>query len=171
MTLKLPPFESSGANLDSRFNLDGIVVHTARRDLAWQSYAQLFRNGGIEAVGPNFIDEDRRLLGRRLDAMLIRGVAAYQRLWEILGVTGPIVAAPTLSEMKGVLMRAGPRYVFEPADPYTTDVVNVPEVVIQDAATPAPQALKPLLDIVWNGGGWPGSPSYDEKTGEWTPPR
>jgi len=49
---------------------------------------------------------------------------------------------------------------------FTLDVVNVPDVVILDAAMPSDQVLKPLMDIVWNGGGWPRSPFYDEATGK-----
>ena len=42
--------------------------------------------------------------------------------------------------------------------------------VMRDEAAPAEQALKPLFDLAWNGGSWPGSPFYTE-SGEWKPPR
>ena len=101
---------------------------------------------------------------------MIGRMTAYQRLWSALGVTGPIMAALTLSGMKGAAILAGPEYVSFDPKPFTADVINVPEIVIQDAATPPYQALKPLVDIVWNGGGWAGSPFYTA-AGEWKPPK
>ena len=170
LAMNLRTLEGAG-NLNWRFNLDGFVVHTVREP-AKQSYAQLFRHGGVEAVSPNVVvmrPDDQSFYGNHLEAALIRCMAAYQRLWETLGVTGPVMAGLTLSGMKGAMMRAGVAFSFDP-EPFTADIVNVPEVVVQDAATPSHQALKPLLDIVWNGGGWPGSPFYTAG-GEWKPPK
>jgi hypothetical protein len=84
-------------------------------------------------------------------------------------VTGPVMAALVLTGMKDAKILAGLNYAFDP-EPITLDMVNVPDVVILDQATPPHQALKPLLDIVWNAGGWPGSPFYTP-TGEWKPPK
>ena len=170
LAMHLRTLEGAG-NLNWRFNLDGFVVHTVRKP-AEQSYTQLFRYGGVEAVSPNVVvmrPDDRTFFGRNLEAALIRCMAAYQRLWDTLGVTGPIMTGLTLSGMKGAMMRAGFEYSFDP-EPFTADIVNVPEAVVHDAATPSHQALKPLLDIVWNGGGWPGSPFYTA-AGEWEPPK
>jgi hypothetical protein len=156
-----------------RYNLDGFVVHTVRSEIESQSYAQLFRHGGIEAVSPNVVvmrPDTRTFHGRHLEAALIRRMTAYQRVWDTLGVTGPVLAALTLSGMNGAKITAGNDFSFDP-EPFTADLVNIPDVVILDSAAPPHQALKPLLDIVWNGGGWAGSPFYNPATGEWKPPR
>jgi hypothetical protein len=71
--------------------------------------------------------------------------------------------------MKDGAIIAGPSYGYDP-ERFTMDLVNIPEVVILDASTPPAQALKPLIDIVWNGSGWAGSPFYTS-TGEWKPPK
>jgi hypothetical protein len=36
---------------------------------------------------------------------------------------------------------------------------------VQSETTPDDQALRPLFDRAWNGGGWPRSQSYDPSTG------
>ena len=38
------------------------------------------------------------------------------------------------------------------------DVVMIPELVVQDLATPAPVLLQALFDLMWNAGGWAKSP-------------
>jgi len=172
LAVDLPTLESA-ASIDWRYNLDGFVVHTARRDLETQSYVQVFRDGGIEAVSPNVVaiaSNEQGFYGLPLERAMIAGMAAYQRLWAAVGVTGPVMAALALSGIKGAAILAGPQYGFDPK-PFTVDVVNVPDVVILDATMPSDQALKPLVDIVWNGGGWPRSPFYDDATGKWMPPR
>lgn len=171
VALNLPTLEAA-LSLNWRYNVDGFVVHTVRADIESQSYTQLFRHGGIETVSPNVVamrSDTQAFHGRNLEAALIRRMAAYQRVWETLGVTGPVLAALTLSGIKGAKILAGPAYSFDP-EPFTFNVVNIPDLVILDRATPPEQALKPLIDVVWNGGGWAGSPYYAE-TGMWNPPK
>jgi hypothetical protein len=171
LALNLPTLEAA-TSLNWRYNIDGFVVHTVRSQVDSQSYTQLFRSGGIETVSPNVVmmrSDMRAFHGRNLEASLIWRMAAYQRVWDTLGVTGPVLAALTLSGMKGAKILAGSAYAFDP-EPFTLDLVNIPDLVILDRAMPPQQALKPVIDIVWNGGGWAGSPFYSE-TGEWNPPK
>jgi hypothetical protein len=170
----IPTLEGA-MSLDCRYNLDGFVVKAERRDPEGQSYTQLFRTGGIEAVSQNIVvwrPDDRRFWGVHLEKGVMRSRTASQRVWETLGVTGPVMAALTLTGMKGAAITPGPDYSghYDPL-PFTADVVNVPDVVILDTSVPPARALKPLIDIVWNAGGWAGSPFYDAKTGEWKPPK
>jgi hypothetical protein len=146
----------SAMSLDFRYNLDGFLLHGVRREKDGQSYTQLFRTGGIEAVSQNVVvmrPEDRVFHGGYLETAVIRTLTAAQSAWAMLGVTGPVMAALTLTGMNGAAITAGPRYfgAFDP-ERFTTDLVNVPDVVVQNAATPAAEALRPLIDIVWNGG-------------------
>ena len=172
LALQLPTLDFAMA-VTWRHNLDGFVVHTVHNEMESQTYAQLFRDGGIEAVSPNVVilqADTPSFNGRPLETAMIGRMTAYQGLWSTLGVTGPVMAALTLSGVKGAAILAGPEYVSFDPKPFTADVINVPEIVIQDAATPSSQALKPLVDILWNGGGWAGSPFYTA-TGEWKPPQ
>ena len=79
--------------------------------------------------------------------------------------TGPIVLGLTLSGIKGWKMLGGPNFLFDPTETFETDLAVIPEVVLQDESMPTEPALKPLFDLAWNAGGWPGSPFYTS-TGE-----
>ena len=51
---------------------------------------------------------------------------------------------------------------------FDRDAVSPAEVMLSDIATPADIVLRPLFDVVWNGGGWPASPNY--RDGRWVAP-
>jgi hypothetical protein len=157
--LLVPP--GGNAN-DWRYNLDGFVVHTTRRDVSTQTYIQLFRDGGIEGVGGVLYFDERRggFYGQAFELATIPVLTATQQLWKLLGVTGPVVLSMALSGVKGWRMLAGPLGSWEPEVPVDTDLAIIPEVVIHDETTPADQALRPLFDRAWNAGGWPQSPFY-----------
>jgi Putative DNA-binding domain len=161
-------------SLNWRYNLDGFVLNAVRSDPEGQSYTQLFRTGGIEAVSQNVVvmhPEKKTFHGGMLEVALVRTLATSQSAWETLGVTGPIMAALTLTGIRGATINAGPAYYSSrDSERFTVDLLNVPDVVIQDAAAPPAQALKPLIDIVWNAGGTAGSPFYNQATGEWKVP-
>ena len=154
-----------------RFNLDGFVVHTLHDDLSRQSYTQLFRDGGIEAVSGGVIAKDDRRGGfypRGMEQQVINGLERYQKFWQALGVTAPLLIGLTLSGVKGCKVLQGPYGSQELNAVFDRDVVSPPEVMLSDLTTPADVVLHPLFDFVWNGGGWAGSPNY--KDGRWLQP-
>ncbi len=46
------------------------------------------------------------------------------------------------------------------------DVIVVPEVVVEDVSEDADWVLQEVFDMMWNAGGWAGSPHYGED-GRW----
>jgi WXXGXW repeat (2 copies) len=93
----------------------------------------------------------------------------YQKLAQSIGVTPPLLVGLTLTGVKGWKVQRGP-YDFGKDDAvFDREVVAAPEVMLSDLATPADIVLHPLLDFVWNGGGWSGSPNYHD--GRWVKPR
>jgi hypothetical protein len=154
-----------------RYNLDGFVMHTTRSDIQLQAYTQLFRDGGIEAAGGvlHLAPDGGGFYGLAIEQATISVLKTAQRLWKLLGVTGPIVLGLSLSGIKGLRMLAGPYAVWQPVETFHKDLAIIPDVVLQDERAPAEQALKPLLDIAWNAGAWAHSPYFTE-TGEWKPP-
>jgi hypothetical protein len=154
-----------------RFNMDGFVIHTLRTDPSRQCYTQLFRSGGIEAVSGSVLAKDARNGGFYpwgMEERVIGAVTVYQKFWERIGVTPPLLVGLTLSGVKGWRALRGPTY-GELEGGFDRDVVAAPEVVLSDLATPPDILLRPLFDFVWNGGGWPGSPNY--RDGRWVAPR
>ena len=154
-----------------RYNLDGFVVHTTRSDVSRQTYIQIFRDGGVEAAGGIYVDEHRGgLHGLHIEKGAIPVLTRTQRLWKLLGVTGPIVLALALSGVKGWKMLAGSWGTSDREETFDSNLAIIPEVVVQDESAPAEQALRPLFDLAWNAGGWPWSPFYTS-TGQRQEPR
>jgi hypothetical protein len=142
-----------------RHNLDGFVAYATSS--TGQRYVQLFRDGGIESAGGILnVDARRRgFYGSEFEEATIKVLTAIQRLWQPLGVIGPIMLALTLSGLKGQKMLAGE--LWERDETVDVDLAIIPDAVLQDERTPAEQALKPLFDLAWNAGGWAQSPLYN----------
>jgi hypothetical protein len=165
----LPMLAGSAANW--RFNLDGFVIHTMRKDLDNQSYTQVFRTGGIEAISGALLVKDERRAGFYawgMEGRVIAVLGRFQQFWQTIGVTPPLVVGLTLAGVKGWKVLRGPYDGWDPEARFDRDVVNPQEAMLSDLAVPADVVLRPLFDFVWCGGGWPGSPSY--RDGRWVEP-
>lgn len=144
-----------------RFNLDGFVLHTLRGDIDKQSYTQLFRDGGVECF--SWLAKDNERGGFYFSGWEQRIIArfdAHKEFWRLVGVTAPVVLGLTLFGVRGWRVLPGPYGMAEMEGALDEDVVVVPDVLLSDLETPSDVALKPLFDLIWNGGGWPESPNY-----------
>jgi hypothetical protein len=74
----------------------------------------------------------------------------------------------SFSGLKGWKVLHGGLGVFDHDASIDRDVFLSPDSGVIDLTVPADVALRPLLDIIWNGGGWPGSPNYVD--GRWRRP-
>jgi hypothetical protein len=165
----LPPLGGSAA--DWRHNVDGFVVHTHRRDPSINGYSQLFRDGGIEGVNGGLVRLDPTtgtvFYGVHIETSLVGAFRAYQRLWALLGVTGPFVVGLVLSGVRGCRITAGPQFRFDGEARIDRDIVFVPDMVVEDISREPSAILRPLFDVLWNAGGWPASPFF-RADGTWT---
>lgn len=161
-----------GAANSWRFNVDGFVTYTMQQDRTRQSYTQLFRSGGIEALSGAVLIWDRTrkgFYGWGLEDRVIQAFNRYQQLWRTLEVTPPLLVGLTLSGVRGWRVLAGDYSWGDDQDGFDRDIVMLPETTVLDFGIPADVLLRPLFDIVWNGGGWPRSPNY--KDDRWSRPR
>jgi hypothetical protein len=166
--LRLPMIEQVST---WRYNLDGFVAHTQRSDKNNQSYTQLFRDGGIEAFSGGVLVRSPERGGFNpawMEKYAIGALSQYQKFAQSIGVTLPLLVGLTLSGVKGWKVVQGP-YDFSDSEAILDrDVVSPPEVMLSDLAAPADVVLRPAFDLIWNGGGWPGSPNY--RDGRWVKP-
>ena len=157
----MPPM--AGNPSDWRYNLDGFVVHSVRGDLSRQTYTQCYRDGGIEAMSGGIVERDPGrggFYGHGVEITVIKALTNFQKLWRLLGLTGPMMMALTLSGVQGAKILATPDRWNDRTEAFDLDVAMLPEIVVQDASEAADRVLKPLFDLMWNGGGWPRSPWY-----------
>jgi hypothetical protein len=154
-----------GEPSDWRYNLDGFVLHTTRENPSHQTYVQCFRDGGLEAMSGRILDWDPQSGGFRgwsVEVSVLQAVTRWQQhVWPVLGMAGPVAISLTLSGVKGrkILPLAG-FFFNDRKETFDRDVVMLPELVVQDLATPVAAMLQPLFDLMWNCGGWAHSPSY-----------
>jgi hypothetical protein len=154
------------AGWERRINLDGVVIFSG--GTASHSYTQLYRSGIVEAVngttlnpsGKNVIPS--RSYEERILGYLPLCFGALQRM----GVQAPIVFALTLTNVKGLRMGIGDRFVINPGYPIDSDTLLLPEIVIDDFTTSPTDILLPLFNLVWNACGYERSQNFDE-SGKW----
>lgn len=140
----LPMLAESAANW--RFNLDGFVLHTLRKDLDDQFYTQVFRSGGIEAISGALPVKDERRGGFwawGMEGRVIAVLGRFQQFWQSMGVTPPLVVGLTLAGVKGWKVLRGAYDGWDPEAKFDRDVVNPQEVVLSDLAVPADVVLSP----------------------------
>ncbi len=171
----LQPLYQKGAGLSpmfhpgsrSRPNLEGRIAFDGFDSSPSTSYAQVYRNGVIEAVA---------VIGHEYEGSLIipslkyeRGVLEYLpscfRILTDIGASVPIVVALALTNTHGLRMAV--KSVWrEVSDPIEANTIIIPETVVQDLSQPTGQILKPMFDIVWNACGYPCSTYFDPE-GNW----
>ena len=169
---KMHPMGGHVAN--HRYNFDGFLTYTEGRDGKAISYFQLFRSGIIEAVDAGTIRRyDEKLLIPHIlfEENIIKAVRDYLELYKVWNVAMPVFLFLTLIGIKGYTMSLFYEefFLMKPSI-IDRDVLQAPEIIIQDYDVKAESVLKPCFDPIWNACGHPSSRNYDEK-GEWKPRR
>jgi hypothetical protein len=169
----LPYIQPIGEAADAHhFNLDGYLTRTHDRREGRNSYTQLFRDGGVEAVSTGFIRIYRSEMagadgfsGVVIERYLIRALTNLQKLWSKIGLAPPVVLGMAMSGIRGhMIYPRSPGWL--PEATFDRDPLVVPEVIVEELARAADTILHPLINLLWNAGGWQASPQYRE--GHWS---
>ena len=156
-----------------RYNIDGYLRHAQiYKDGCTDAYAQLFRNGSIEAVNAEITRESENgvtINGHWIDNLTVDRATNYLDLLEEIGVSPPLAIMLSLTETSGIRIRAGTRSsrLPNPAQHLIErDTILAPEIVVNEYGHEITDVLRPLLDSVWQSSGHTQSQSYDEE-GRW----
>ena len=166
----MPPIRSAGWN--NRYNLDGFITYDGDQEDKSRSYVQFFRNGIIEAVEGFLL----RLRGERptipsiaFEQELIKSLTDYLAVLKTLEVEPPIFIFLSLLGVKGYSMGIDTwRYDIEEIHTIDRDILQLPEVIIENYDEAAEKMLKPCFDSIWNACGFSRSFYYND-AGEWAP--
>lgn len=160
----------NGTSLDSRYNLEGFLVHTINRLGRSYSYTQIYRNGIIEAVDALELRTDQQIIpSTAYELTIIKSVSKYLSALNFLSVELPVAIFVTLMGLKGYSM-ATVRFHEGESRKIEHDILKLPEVMVETYNVNPEIVLKPLFDVVWNACGFPKSLNYNEE-GEWNPER
>lgn len=171
-SVKILPIYCSGWN--DRYNLDGFLTYSRGEGDKSHSYAQLFRNGIIEAVEGLLLQpfgKEGKLLIPSIayEQELISSLKGYLPLLEMLNVEPPIFIFLTLLGVKGYSMAVDTwRYSIHERHTIDRDILALPERIIESYDVRAEDVLKPCFDSIWNACGFKRSFNYNEQ-GEWAP--
>ena len=164
----MPPIGFHVGGLSYRYNLDGFLTHDPEQDGKSCSYVQLFRSGIIEAV-EGWLLRSERSDGKKLiygndEKELIKSLSTYLSLQRILNVEPPIFVFLTLLGVKGYSMSVD-RFKFPTRRSHTIDrdVLQLPEVMVENYDDKAENVLKPCFDSIWNACGFPRDLYYNEQ--------
>ncbi len=166
----MPPIRSGAWN--NRYNLDGFIAYSEDQDGKSRSYVQFFRNGILEAVDGYLL----RLRSDRLtipsiayEKALIKSLTDYLSLFKSLNIELPLYIFLDLLGVKGYSMGIDSwKYDIDEVYTIDSDILLLPEVVIESYDVSADKVLKPCFDSIWNACGFPRDLYYND-AGEWAP--
>lgn len=168
---KMPPI--TGWN-NSKHNFDGFLTYSNDPQGVSRSYTQLFRNGIIEAIDAYTL----RLRVNRptipsisFEKKLIDALTSYLSILKILNVEPPAFIFLTLLSVKGFSMGIDPaKYILDDVHTIDRDILQLPEVVMENYDEKPERVLKPCFDSIWNACGFRKDFYYDDE-GNWEPDR
>lgn len=170
---KIPPLHSSGCS--ARHNLDGLLTYSQyRSDQPIQTYLQVFRSGVFEAVATKLLIQQEGKLQIPASAMeqkILEGMVKYLVAMKGIGVSLPVVVMLTLHGVKGYrLLFKSDWYDYNELHPIDRNTLLLPDVLLEDFATPPDILLKPAFDALWQAAGFAKCNSYGSN-GRWGSPQ
>lgn len=148
-----------------RINLEGYLAFSGGQNNQSHGYTQIYRNGIIEAVDALLLDHPQKTIPSiKYEEEIIDKTRSYLNVLNELGAAPPIIVFLTMVGVKGY--RMGLQSYSGQDYPIDKDIVELPEVYIEDFSSSVSSSLKPLFDMVWNACGFQHSYNYDD-AGEW----
>lgn len=160
-----------------RHNFDGVISEAAMgRETAIVGYAQLFRDGVVEAADTYVVNAQNRdalIPGAYFEESLIDTAEKHLELLVRLGVESPVLVMLSLVGVGGYRMLTrgpGAEYWGRPID---RDDLVVPESVAEEGPeigrAGVERLMRPMIDSVWNACGYVRSPNFGGD-GRWIHP-
>lgn len=161
------PFDATGYN--HRFNADGILLHSSKASSVHNvdRYTQVFRFGGVEGYSAGFVsdrptdgsDNKPKLWAEQLDKEVPLYVTEQiKALQSVFGIEPPYAVLVTLCGLRGTTVAVSEEFRTVDSAYISEDELRLPPVVLDDAADGIPALMRPVLEVVWQAGGYPGPP-------------
>ena len=162
----LAPLFRSFANY-CEINFDGIVLSNGDRSKPSGGYCQLYRNGIIEAVDAMFIPSGEQRFGKLISGYafeegIFKSVRGYLSVLKSLAVDTPVLLTLTLTDVKDFTMAKNSESYrgISGGTPFGKEVLMPQALMLETYDVDVCQAMKPLVDEIWNAAGEEESPSH-----------
>lgn len=163
---KIYPLGASGWN--QRINLDGRLSFRNVSDGRSYGYAQLFRNGIIEAViveGP--WNSKKIISGHRYEENIISALRSYFPALDELGIAPPAYLFLSLLGVKDCILGVNEnRFIDIENNRAERDNILLPEIAVEQWTDDPVSIMRPVFDMVWNAFGFARSFNYND-AGQW----
>ncbi len=165
------PVMSTMHGINSRINLDGVVMHRVVTERGSGAYTQIFRSGFVEAVRvfPKNVESLNSILpSTAYEREIITFLRDIKRVFLALEIDGPIILLYSLLNVKNAQLGvANSHYLDEGEGVFDRNQILLPDVLVEDLSADEGSVLRPLFDLVWNAAGYRGSLNYDQQSGIW----
>lgn len=161
---------NSHSHPDRYRTFDGICASGRMRN-GTGGYTLLFRNGAIEAVDTYLLQYNekdgsgKQITSRAFEESIISAANNLYDIVKTLGIAPPVFCFLTLLNVRGFFCSYKNSQPPDPL-PFDRDHLFMPNILVEDAETPADKFLHPAFDIIWQSGGRSGSPFYGDD-GRW----
>ena len=162
----------SSRTFDKRYNIDGLLTFSyfsgKKRSF---SYVQLYRNAIIEAVNSYLLwtdINDKTIKITVIEKELINVVQRFIEVYKKFNIDPPVFLFLTLVDVKDYHISTRNEFRDHEAYPIDRDIIQIPEIIIEDLNFEPSQLLKPIFDSLWNACGLERSYNYTID-GEWKP--
>jgi hypothetical protein len=170
-----PLFSDLGGTY-SRWNIDGKATYDLDQEDGATQYSQLFRNGIFEGVDTWLMEhrEHRQVAGRVAEGNVIETYLASRlanplQVMRRIGASTPIVVLVSIIGARDFVVLSGSNAYYggrRPMPRIDRDMLLFPDVIVETFEANLPRLMRPVVDAMWQAGGWPGSSRYDAE-GNW----
>lgn len=167
----LAPVGQGGAQ--RRFNADGILGYVTDKDREGKTlisaYTQLYRTGVIESADTTMLGRGRAMGAEngtswipstKLEIELIAAVRRFTALQKRLSISPPVVVLVSLLNVEGFVLAVNEKHGYS-SSAVDRPHASFPSVVINNYEDRVETVLRPVLDALWNAGGWDRCHDYD----------
>jgi hypothetical protein len=153
-----------------KVNADGFVTYAQPVASIGElsSYCQVFRSGCVESVCAPFSiqwQSDWAIHAELFEQQVHGVVRSYREELGKLGVVSPLLLCVSLLQAKGMRL-ASTSKSWGGTEFLDRNALHLPEVLIEDTATPLSRQLRPAFDGLWNAFGCWQSAHFDAQ-GNW----
>ena len=152
---------------ETRYNADGFLAYRTKYDGEVYAYTQIFRNGIIESADSSILSDEKKLIpSLSFEEELFEALHRYFDFLNMVGINSSLIIMISMLGVRGLAMGVETIWSHIRARRVIDrDDLIIPEFIIENLDVDIPEALKPILDAIWNAAGWPGSIYY--KDGKW----
>jgi hypothetical protein len=154
-----------------KYNLNGYLLYDIYTDFSYD-YAQLFRNGSIEAAESLFLSghnhnpaKTKKIYINNLERYILEYFIKIIGYFQAIDICPPIYFAISMLDVKDYSLDVDSLYnrVWKISDTIEDNIIKLPEAIISDFSVKPEVILRPMFNIIWNTCSFEKSNNFDKQ--------